>query len=287
MRIRQRLLLLPGISAILIASAPAGAPAQEGRISFTHTVKIDIEVPDEIKALGVEIPTHNSTEMQLLFDSSKSVMAPVPDADQERRVQRVGRAGRGGVDIVIMEGTADASMMAAMAASGQGAFIRASGGRGARNGTLVESYVDFEDGSVTEARDFMGRTFLIEDKRPAYEWKLAGEQRELLGYIVQKATTTHDGEPVEAWFTPQIPVQAGPGTFSGLPGLILMVSIDEGNRVYMATEVDLAGLEEGEIRPPEDGNRVSRDEYESIVADKLKELEETRGSRRIIRRPFQ
>ena len=279
---KRPLLALPVIAAILLASAPAGAPAQEGRISFTHTVKIDIEVPEEMKALGVEIPTHNSTEMHLLFNSSKSVMAPVPDADQERRVQRVG-GGRG--DVVIVEGRAGriTTTMEAMA----GAFIRASGGRGARNGTLVESYVDFEEGSVTEARDFMGRTFLIEDKRPAYEWKLAGEQRELLGYIVQRATTIHDGKPVEAWFTPQIPVQAGPGTFSGLPGLILMVSMDEGNRVYMATEVDLAGLEEGEIRPPEDGNRVSRDEYESIVADKLKELEETRGSRRIIRRPFQ
>ena len=272
---KRPLLALPVIAAILLASAPAGASAQEGRVNFTHSVKLDIERPDEFKTLGVEIPTHNSTEMQLLFNSTKSVWGPVPDTN---------RTGRETVVSVTLTREEFGMMLASGAYDRLMAAMRGESGGPQRNqGTLVQRYVDFEDGSVTESLDFMGRAFLVEDERPAYEWKLSGEQRELLGYIVQMATTVRDGKPVEAWFTPQIPVQAGPATFGGLPGLILMVSTDDGDTVYLATEVDLAGLDEGEIGRPKDGSRVSRDEYESIVADKLKELEETRGSGR---RPF-
>ncbi len=277
---KRPLLPLPVVAAILLASAPAGASAQEGRVNFTHSAKIDYEpvVLKNSEMFEVELPTHNSTEMQLLFDSTKSVWGPVPDTD---------RAGREDDVVVTVMTRADMRMMDAMGihiADGVDIIdeFRASFG----GGTLVQRYVDFADGSVTESFDFMGRTFLVDDKRPAYEWKLAGEQRELLGYIVQKATTVRDGKPVEAWFTPQIPVQAGPAAFGGLPGLILMVSTDDGDTVYMATEVDLAGLEEGEIGRPKDGNRVSRDEYESIVADKLKELEKIRGSGGGVQRHF-
>ena len=54
--------------------------------------------------------------------------------------------------------------------------------------------------------------------------------------------------------------------------MILAVSVDDERLVYSATQVDLDALEEGAIRAPEDGNEVSRAEYEEIVAEKLEEL---------------
>ncbi len=144
------------------------------------------------------------------------------------------------------------------------------------NETIVSAYANTADDTFTEIREFMGRTFLIRESRPTYEWTLVGEESEFLGYMVQKATAVQDSTTIEAWFTPQIPVSAGPGPYSGLPGLILVVSVNRGDELYSATEVDLSGLEEGAIVAPEKGDEVTREEYEIIVEEKLQEIRATR-----------
>ena len=292
MRRQPRLTLLPIISAILLASLPEGALAQEGRVDFTHTVKNDSELFEEFEALGGEIwgeiPTHKSLERLLLFSASNSVMVPAPKTDEELS------SAMGGLGMEDMS-PEELEMMLSKLEAGLGALASMTAELAELGeeelkeiawdpGSLLQSYVDLDDGSVTDSRTLMGRTFRIEYERPDYEWRLADEQRELLGYVVHKATTVHEGSPVEAWFAPQIPVQAGPGTFGGLPGLILMVSIDDGDKVYLATGVDLTELDEGELRPPEDGDRISRDEWERLVAEKIKETADMASQ--AFRRPF-
>jgi GLPGLI family protein len=125
----------------------------------------------------------------------------------------------------------------------------------------------------------MSRTFLIQSTQPSFAWKLPGEQSEFLGYTVQKATAMQDSTVIEAWFTPEIPVSTGPGLYGGLPGLILVVSVDGGHETFSATEVSLGDLEEGAMTAPEDGQQVTREEYEAIVAEKLEELAMRRRSR--------
>lgn len=147
--------------------------------------------------------------------------------------------------------------------------------RGA-NEAILSTYANYADDTFTETREFMGRRFIIRAPKPTYEWKLVGEQSEFLGYMVQKATAVQDSTTIEAWFTPQIPVSAGPGPFSGLPGLILVVSVDRGDELYSATEIDLSGLAEGAIVVPDEGDEVTREEYEIIVEEKLAEIRATR-----------
>ncbi len=103
--------------------------------------------------------------------------------------------------------------------------------------------------------------------------------------MVQEATAVHNGAEIEAWFTPQIPVQAGPADFGGLPGLILVLSVDGGHLLYSATEVNLEGLGDVEIAPPTEGDMVTREEYEALVAEKIEEIQATRGAGNR-RRPF-
>jgi GLPGLI family protein len=137
---------------------------------------------------------------------------------------------------------------------------------------LLEAYVRYEDGLAAETREFMTRKFLITRNRPAYQWRLTGEQSVFLGYNVQKATAVQDSSEIEAWFTPEIPVSAGPGLYGGLPGMILSLSVDDGHTVYSAKEVTLSSVEEGVIKAPEDGEEVTSEEYEEIVAEKLEEI---------------
>ncbi|MCG8469774.1 MAG: GLPGLI family protein [Gemmatimonadetes bacterium] len=238
---------------------PTAVTAQEGRIAFNYAVQLDFEMPERLR--DMDIPTSSNTPMVLLFKGSESMMIPVPEEPRPAGSERDRRA----------------QMM--MSRFRRGSPMRASQER------IRETYSNHETQTVTETREFMGRTFLISDERPDYRWTLAADQREFMGYVVQKATAEHDGAQIEAWFTPQIPVPGGPGNFGGLPGMILVLTIDSGKTVYSATDIDLRGVGDV-IVPPGDGDLVTRAEYEEIVVEKLEELRSVRGAGRP-RRPFQ
>jgi GLPGLI family protein len=245
----------------LLILYPAAAAAQSGVILFDRAVRYDFEVPERLGETRNQIPSANVSSMLLLFDESASLLIPAPTAEEEE------------------------NELAAMELRMRGYVTRLRMGSPSRSDqeTLLKVYMNNEDGTVTETREFMGRTFRISGAQPAYEWKLTGEQTEFLGYLVQKATAVEDSSVIEAWFTPEIPVSAGPDLFGGLPGMILSVSVDDGHTVYSAAEVNLTRVEAGAIRAPEDGQEVSRDEYEAIVTEKLAEL--TMRSRARRRRP--
>jgi GLPGLI family protein len=110
-------------------------------------------------------------------------------------------------------------------------------------------------------------------------WKLTTEQSLFLGHPVMKATAEHEGDQIEAWFTPDIPISGGPEGYGGLPGMILTLTVNDGERSYTATAVTL-GEPPVEIKAPTDGKEVTREEFDKIVADKMAEMEKTRGGRR-------
>jgi GLPGLI family protein len=263
--------------AFLFVLFPLRAAAQSGVILFDHSVQLDFEMPErpgemrpgqipprelppaEIRQREMRNrnPTARISSMLLLFNESASLMVPAPTEEEERQPDPL---------------------------PGPPRMMRRPGmGLPSRSGqeTLLEAYVKFENDSVVETRDFMGRTFLMRSTRPAYEWRLSAEHSEVLGYLVQKATALLDSTVIEAWFTPEIPVSAGPGLFGGLPGMILSVSVDSGHSVYSAAEINLTNVDAEAIKEPDEGQEMSRDEYEQIVAEKLEELRmQMRGRRR-------
>ncbi len=200
------------------------------------------------------MPTNSHASVVLYFSSNESVMKQADEAEEEAAVVS----------------DMDRRMAGFAARIRMGSPVRSD------QETLLGAYSNNTDGTLVEELEFMGRTFRITGLRPAYEWRLVAEQSEFLGYMVQKAETEHDGRTIEAWFTPQLPVSAGPGQFGGLPGLILVLSVNRGEELYTATSVDPGELETV-IAPPEDGDEISRDEYEIIVEEKLEELRSTRG----------
>ncbi len=253
------------LTALCLLLAPTAGSAQEGRIIFSRAVEYDFELPERLERLRDRIPMASVTEMVLLFNPSESLMKPAPIPDPE--AEPAGLSDR------------DLRMKAIVAR-----LKMRSTSRGDLE-TLVAAYTRLEDGAMAETRDFMGRTFRISGARPAYRWRISGEQREFLGFTVHKATTTRDSSAIEAWFAPEIPVPAGPGPYGGLPGMILVVSVDDGHTVYSAREVDLSGLAGEGIEAPDDGREVSREEYEEIVAEKLEELRTLNRTDRVRRRP--
>lgn len=242
--------------ALALLLVPAGAGAQQGTILYERAVRYEFEIPETMpENMKAMVPATSVTMMALHFSEDAWVLRPVAEPGAPVRVS----------DRVTPEALAR----------------RLKAGSASRNDreTLLETFVDPVDGRVIETRELLDRTFLIEGPRPSYAWKLTGEQSTFLGYAVQKATAVSDSTMIEAWFTPEIPVPAGPGTYGGLPGMILVVSVDDGNTTYSAKEVRPGDVEEGVIVPPENGDRVGRDEYERIVEEKLAELRAVRAGR--------
>jgi GLPGLI family protein len=77
---------------------------------------------------------------------------------------------------------------------------------------------------------------------------------------------------VVAWYSPQIPVSAGPDRYWGLPGLIL--ELNAGRTTMLCTEIVLNPSEKIEIQKPNKGDKVDRDEYNKIIKEKTDELKE-------------
>ena len=77
---------------------------------------------------------------------------------------------------------------------------------------------------------------------------------------------------VVVWFTPTIPVPAGPGEYVGLPGLVLAVESHDGDRKLEAISVELQPLDKALLKPPKKGKKVTPEEYEAMVAEKLEEM---------------
>jgi GLPGLI family protein len=132
-------------------------------------------------------------------------------------------------------------------------------------------FTDLSDGSQVEQRDFMTRMFLIE-QQPARQWKLTGQQKMILDYPCQEAVMGEGDKKVSAWFTPVIPVSSGPAAYGGLPGLILAVEINEGRQVFTAVKIESELAETPAIVRPDKGRKVTREEFDKIVEEKMKEM---------------
>lgn len=232
---------------LIFSMVGMSATAQEGTIHYDRIVKIEIELPPEMESMRDQIPTENTTQMELRFNEMASTWqaAAEQDDDNERSF------GRGGMRMMMSRG---------------------------RDQNVT--YINHDEGLMTERRDFMGRTFLIKDEQPMLAWKLTGEQSEFDGYVVHRATAVRDSSTVEAWFAPEIPLAIGPGPFGGLPGAILVLTIDEGRTTFTATEVLMGELEEDSIQEPEEGREVTKEEFDEIVEEKRKDMEAQFGNRR-------
>ena len=73
---------------------------------------------------------------------------------------------------------------------------------------------------------------------PSQTWDIGTEKTAILGHDCQKATTRWRGRTFTAWFAADIPAQAGPWKFGGLPGLILKV--EDTDSLYRFEAVELS-----------------------------------------------
>lgn len=134
-------------------------------------------------------------------------------------------------------------------------------------------YKNIEENTLIEALNLFGKDFIIPDSLHQRKWKIsAGEQKDILGYLCMKATFKDSTENFVVYFTPQIPLPHGPDEFNGLPGLILEVQSAEFHLLAQSITQD-----KPTIRVPQDGEKISRDDFNTLRDEKTKERQEMWG----------
>ncbi len=106
---------------------------------------------------------------------------------------------------------------------------------------LSRNYETISESTLTNKTEgtitFHGKEFInyyrYTEPLPAIEWELSDESDEIIGYKCRKATAKWRGHDWTAWYS-DIPEDAGPWKFQGLPGLILKLEDSTGEHFFEA-----------------------------------------------------
>lgn len=230
-----------------------GITAQKsGVITYQETMKLNIDLGGDAPA-GVDLagllPTSRSVNKQLIFNDNESIYIDSGESPEDTEIS----SDDGSIQIKLVESDIESKL-----------------------------YTDHDNNVSLEQQGFMGRAFIIDTPLEKIKWKITPEKVKYLDFECMKATMVdEEGVVTVAWFAPAIPVKAGPSAYGQLPGAILMLSKGDKDLEIKASKVELMEVEE--IKKPEDGKKVSKEEYDKIVEEKMKEMEKEHGGRMIIR----
>jgi GLPGLI family protein len=170
-------------------------------------------------------------------------------------------------------------------------------------------YKNVKENKMLVENEFFGKQFLVDDELPQLEWVMTGETKQIGQYMAMKATavkklddtdfmsarrrdrdsaektkdSTKTNDPMDefeipkeqtitAWYTPQIPINQGPGEYWGLPGLIL--EVNAGRTTILCSKIVMNPDEKEEIKRPSKGKKVTQEEYSEIIKKKMEEMRE-------------
>lgn len=216
---------------------------KSGTIVYKESIKLDIDIPEKDAEFMKNIPTTQSFDKILTFNENESLY-------ENKGIPQ---------DIEASHEEDGAEMKIVIKAPESKVYVN----------TKEDAYIN--------SQEFFGRHFLITDKIKKYDWKVLGEQKKVLDFVCIKAEAIGEDGPVIAWFAPQLAVKNGPNGFVGLPGMILALEQDGGNRTTIASSIDLKAVDLVALVKPTKGKVVTRDEFKKMRDEKMKEMGAVQG----------
>ncbi|MFH0760929.1 MAG: GLPGLI family protein [Bacteroidota bacterium] len=238
---KTTILVLAGIAMFQVAAAQNdGKKITSGTVRYEEKVKLDIHLEGDGAQFSNMLPKERKSNKILVFNQDAALYTNNKDVAEEEDI--MSDVEGGGMIQVHMEEPDN------------------------------RLFTDLKTKKQIEQREFMTRMFLIEGEMETSPWKLTGNAREILGYTCQEAVLEKDSVKTVAWFTPSIPVSAGPGLYNNLPGLVLEVNVKDGDRIITATSVEETTGDIARLEKPKEGKKVTKEEFNRIVEEKRKEM---------------
>lgn len=218
----------------------AEAQQQEGVITYEVKQNMHRTLSADQENMKNMIPEFRTSKTQLVYNSQESLYTPVQDEEDDME------AGSGGVRIVM------------------------------RN-PYSEIYTNSSTRKVVSLREFMGKKYIIQDSIQITPWKLSPETRNILGFTCKKATYTKDNQVVTAWYTEQLRPYLGPDSYNSLPGAVLLLDVNDGERTITAQRVEARPLKKNELAEPVKGQKVTAAEFRKQVEEQRERINREGG----------
>lgn len=211
----KKLILALGIVAMLIASQIVFGQTTEGVVEFEVKVNMHRSIPADRAEMKEMMPEFNVLKDQLFFKTDESLYKPVEEEDDDF-------ADNGGP--VRMR------------------FKRPN----------AEIYFNTAQSKRIVLQEFMGKKYWIEDSIKIAPWKFGTETKTILGYPCKQASYFNEETKrnIVAWYTDKLRPFLGPESFNTLPGTVLQVDINGGERIITALKIDARPLKKNELKVP-------------------------------------
>lgn len=225
---------------LLVASASAQTT---GMITYEEKMDLHKTLPPDRQDMKDMIPQFNTALFELIFSGDTSIYR----AKKQEEMPATTSTSPGGPP---------------------GGPMRYGGGR-----ALRVVYKNLAADTMIDSRDFMQKQFLITGPPKARKWKIGTKQKQILGYNCMEASFRVDSATaLVAWFAPQLQISNGPSDYQGLPGMILQIDVNDGERMITATEIALDSVDTSVLVAPSKGKEVTPEEFEKIREEKMKEM---------------
>jgi GLPGLI family protein len=221
-----------------VVAQESAATKHSGEIIYEQKIKLDIQLEGDAAQFMAALPKERKSKKLLLFNHEASLYQNSKEVDDEAAMQM---SDGGAVQIKMSEPD-------------------------------DKVFCELKTGKQIEQKEFMSRIFLVEKEIPREQWKMNGEVKEILGYSCNGAEMQKGEKFVKAWFSPEIPVSSGPASFVNLPGMVLGVDINEGEVKIEALSVEMKDVDEGDLKKPKKGKKLSEEEFQAVVDEKMKEM---------------
>src|SRR5688572_15518284 len=128
-------------------------------------------------------------------------------------------------------------------------------------------YSDYNVGTFTDQKFVFDNTYLLSDTLMKIDWKLVpNETREIAGFNCRKAVgIIFDSVYVFAFYTDEITVNGGPMGIHGLPGMIMGITIPRMFTSWIATKLQVTGVNTNIIAAPTKGKKKVAAELKQTV----------------------
>jgi GLPGLI family protein len=237
----KRILLFLGVLVCLTAAHVVFGQS-EGSIIYEVKMNMHRNIPKEREEMKNMIPEFRKSRDQLFFNASESLYKPVEEDDDTD-------VDNGGLRMVIQR-------------------------------PKNETYVNQAATKRVLLQEFMGKKYLVEDSLKVTPWKFGTETKEVKGYACKQASFYNEErkQNVVAWYTDKLRPFLGPENFNTLPGAVLLVDINDGERFITAQTVELRPLKKNEIKIPSGGTKTTEPEFRKMVREQMEKMGASGGN---------
>lgn len=228
--------------------------AQQGVITYENRVNMHRNIPADRQEMKAMVPEFRTTKMQLFFNGEESIYKPLIEDEEEQ--------------------------------------FNSGGMRMTFRMPRVETYTNSSTSMILSLQELMGKKYLITDTIRMSPWKFGTETKEIMGYTCKMAYFTlstemttmrvENGVPtperraitqeITAWYTDKIRPSLGPERFNTLPGAVLALDVNNGERVIVARNVELRELKKDEWKVPDSSTKVSQAEFNKIQEEQMEKM---------------